>query len=84
MPAGQTEFSQQGEVSEQFASLFLSDLAFVTRVRRPMDVGHDLICVLKEPDCREKQTVPLGRPILAIGIADIWDGENILQGPNPT
>ena len=60
MPSGQIEFSQRGEINEQFASLLLSELAFVTRVSRPMDVGHDLICVLKEPDERNPDYLRAG------------------------
>lgn len=60
MPSGQTEFSQRGEINEQLASLLLSELAFVTRVSRPMDVGHDLICVFKEPDSRNPEYLKAG------------------------
>jgi len=72
MTAGQQEFSLRGDINEQFAGLLLSELAFVTRVRRPLDVGHDLICVLKEPDERNPDYLRAG-PSFTVQVKSNYD-----------
>lgn len=48
MPGRQHRMAGDGDVREKLADLLLSQIAFVTQVPRPSDVGCDFNCVLKK------------------------------------
>ncbi len=49
MPGARLESFRKGDRTELLVELWLSVLAFTTRVPRQEDVGHDFVCVLAEP-----------------------------------